>query len=77
MNRYEFDVNNENMYGHWVDLFSNDNESTKIDFTENVTPKKIFFYRYAGFNGLCCASMISFQQKRTVDMAGKVVTPKF
>lgn len=42
MNRYEFDMNNENMHGHWVGLFSNDSGRTRIDFTKNVTPKKIF-----------------------------------
>lgn len=41
MNRYEFDMNNENMHGHWVGLFSNDNGQTRIDFTENVTPNNI------------------------------------
>lgn len=42
MSRYEFDMNNKNMHGHWIGLFSNDNGRTKIDFTENVTPQKIF-----------------------------------
>lgn len=42
MNRYKFDMNNENMHGHWVGLFSNNSGRTRIDFTENVTPKKIF-----------------------------------
>ena len=42
MSRYEFDIDNKNMHGHWVGLFSNDDGRTKIDFTENVTPKNIF-----------------------------------
>lgn len=41
MKRYEFDMENENMQGHWIGLFSNDNGKTVIDFTEDVTAKKL------------------------------------
>ncbi len=35
--RYEFDMTNKNMKGHWVGVFSTDNNNgTKIEFTEEV-----------------------------------------
>lgn len=40
--RYEFDMENENMKGHWIGLFSCENGKVSVDFTEDVTAKKIF-----------------------------------
>lgn len=40
--RYEFDMENENMRGHWTGIFSYSDGKTTIDFTENVTAKKLF-----------------------------------
>lgn len=37
---YEFDIENDNMTGHWTGKFSVENGRTVIDFTEDVTPKK-------------------------------------
>lgn len=34
--RYEFDIKNKNMSGHWIGLFSKDGSGTKIEFTEEV-----------------------------------------
>jgi len=34
--RYEFDMKNKNMNGHWIGLFSKDGSGTKIKFTEEV-----------------------------------------
>lgn len=34
--RYEFDMKNKNMDGHWIGLFSRDDSGTKIEFTEEV-----------------------------------------
>lgn len=34
--RYEFDMKNKNMNGHWIGLFSKDGSGTKIEFTEEV-----------------------------------------
>jgi hypothetical protein len=39
--RYEFDMENEDMNGHWKGLFCSDDERTLINFTENVIAKKI------------------------------------
>ncbi len=30
------------MKGHWVGVFTSKNNQTKIDFTENIAPKKWF-----------------------------------
>ena len=38
--RWEFDMENENMTGHWTGLFTAKGESTEIDFTEEITAKK-------------------------------------
>ncbi len=48
MKRYEFDMDNENMHGHWVGLFSYDKGRTLIDFTENVTAKKLLMKPFVG-----------------------------
>lgn len=40
--RWEFDMENSNMKGHWVGLFIFRDDETEIDFTEDVTAKKIF-----------------------------------
>lgn len=40
--RWEFDMENSNMKGHWVGIFTSRGTETVIDFTENVTPKKFF-----------------------------------
>ena len=37
---WEFDMENDNMAGHWTGIFSQKNGQTEIDFTENVTLKK-------------------------------------
>lgn len=39
--RWEFDIENSNMKGHWVGIFMEENGMTEIDFTENVQVKKI------------------------------------
>lgn len=38
--RWEFDIENGNMKGHWTGLFEENNGQTQIEFTEDVTPKK-------------------------------------
>ena len=40
--RWEFDMENGNMKGHWIGIFTAKGNETQIDFTENVTPKKWF-----------------------------------
>lgn len=40
--RYEFDMENDNMKGHWTGCFSSENGKTIVEFTEDVTAKKVF-----------------------------------
>lgn len=40
--RWEFDMENSNMKGHWVGVFLFNGEETEINFTEEVTAKKLF-----------------------------------
>lgn len=40
--RYEFDMENDKMHGHWIGVFTYDNNITTIDFTEKITAKKFF-----------------------------------
>ncbi len=39
--RWEFDIENSNMSGHWTGIFTEKDNVTEIDFTEDVTAKKI------------------------------------
>ena len=39
--RWEFDMENGNMKGHWSGIFTQKCGQTEIDFTEDVTAKKI------------------------------------
>lgn len=39
--RWEFDMENSNMKGHWIGVFSDRNGQTEIEFTEDVTAKKL------------------------------------
>lgn len=38
--RWEFDMENDNMTGHWTGLFRAKGDETQIEFTENVVAKK-------------------------------------
>lgn len=40
--RWEFDMENDNIKGHWTGVFSQKGEGTEIDFTEDVTARKLF-----------------------------------
>ena len=39
--RWEFDMENSNIKGHWIGIFTQKGEKTEIDFTEDVTAKKV------------------------------------
>ena len=40
--RWEFDMENDNMRGHWTGIFTRKGEGTEVEFTEDVTAKKFF-----------------------------------
>lgn len=39
--RWEFDMENSNMSGHWIGIFTSKGDKTQINLTEDVTPKKL------------------------------------
>ena len=39
--RWEFDMENSNMAGHWTGVFNGKGSQTEIEFTEDVTAKKL------------------------------------
>lgn len=39
--RWEFDVENDNIRGHWTGVFTRSGEKTEVDFTEEVQAKKV------------------------------------
>lgn len=40
--RWEFDMENGNIKGHWIGVFTSKEGQTEIDFTEDVNAKKFF-----------------------------------
>lgn len=46
--RWEFDMENDNMKGHWTGIFSFENHMTTVDFSENVTAKKVWMKPFVG-----------------------------
>ena len=40
--RWEFDMENSNMKGHWIGIFTSIGDKTEIDFTEQVIAKKFY-----------------------------------
>ncbi len=47
-NRWEFDIENSNMKGHWIGMFSFENGITTINFTEEVSAKKMLMKPFIG-----------------------------
>ncbi len=45
--RWEFDMENSNMKGHWLGLFSCQDGITTVDFTESIMVKKIWLKPFA------------------------------
>jgi len=46
--RYEFDMNNNNMQGHWIGIFTESDGVVTIDFTEEVYAKKAIMKPFVG-----------------------------
>ncbi len=40
--RWEFELENDNMKGHWIGIFSQNGNETTVDFTENVSARKFW-----------------------------------
>ncbi|WPC41148.1 SRPBCC family protein [Clostridium sp. JS66] len=46
--RYEFDMTNKNMNGHWIGVFTSVNNGTEIEFTEEVSVNNPLMNLFAG-----------------------------
>ena len=46
--RYEFDMTNKNMKGHWIGAFSPVNDGTQIEFTEEVSVNNLIMNLFVG-----------------------------
>ena len=46
--RYEFDMTNKNMNGHWIGGFSHVNDGTRIEFTEEVSVNNLIMNLFVG-----------------------------
>ena len=46
--RYEFDMTNKNMNGHWIGVFTTVNDGTQIEFTEEVSVNNLIMNLFVG-----------------------------
>ncbi len=58
--RYEFDMENENMSGHWTGFFSAGEKKVSAEFTEDVTAKKLIMKPFV-------KGYLQKQQQRYID----------
>ena len=66
MKRWEVDMENTNMKGHWTGIFTSRDGSVEIDFTEEVTAKKFFLRPFV-------KGYLKKQQRQFVDDLKKAV----
>lgn len=64
--RWEFDMDNSNMKGHWIGIFTSKGEETEIEFTEHVTAKKFYLKPFVKF-------YLKNQQKQYMEDLKKVL----
>lgn len=48
LQRWEFEMENNNMKGYWAGIFMQKGDQTEIDFSETVVAKKLFMKPFAG-----------------------------
>ena len=48
LQRWEFEMENNNMKGYWAGIFTQKDDKTEIDFSETVVAKKLFMKPFAG-----------------------------
>lgn len=48
LQRWEFEMENDNMKGHWTGIFVQKGDKTEIDFSETVVAKKLFMKPFVG-----------------------------
>ena len=67
--RWEFDLENENIKGHWRGVFSETEKGTQVEFTEEVNAKKAFMKPFVKM-------FLKKQQKRYIDDLKKALESK-
>lgn len=67
--RWEFDMDNNNMSGHWIGVFSQEGNKSIVSFTEDVTAKKWFLKPFV-------RSYLKKQQAQFVMDLEKVINKK-
>lgn len=73
LERWEFDMENKNMKGHWVGIFKPKNGYVEIDFTENVSAKKFLLKPFVktylkSSNQLMCVIQEKHQQMNSIEI---------
>ena len=66
---WEFDLENENIKGHWRGVFSETEKGTQVEFTEEVNAKKAFMKPFVKL-------FLKKQQKRYIDDLKKALESK-
>ena len=66
---YEFDMENDNMQGHWTGTFFGKDGTTIIEFAENVIAKKLIMKPFVGM-------YLNKQQEKYIQDLRKVLEAK-
>ena len=64
--RLEFDMENENIKGHWIGLFTQRDGQTEINFMEDITAKKIILKTIYEIISKKATSIICFRFKKSI-----------
>lgn len=65
--RWEFDMENDNIKGHWTGVFTQKGNETEIEFTEDVTAKKLIMKPFV-------KAFLKKQQSRYISDLKKVLS---
>ena len=66
--RWEFDMENSNMTGHWTGVFTAKGSETEIDFTEQVEAKKLLMK-----DTVCCGYKKGLRRKMTYERYDRIL----
>jgi len=67
LKRYEFDIENKNIRGHWIGIFfKKENGETQIDFTEEIEVNNVIMR-------LLAKSYLKRQQERYIEDLRKII----
>lgn len=65
--KWEFDMENTNMKGHWIGIFTSVKDGTQIEFIEDVKVKKRFYTPFLGFYLKKQQRQFIFDLKKMID----------